>query len=171
MNQQELKKAILAGKIFIYPTDTVYGIGCSALNREAVEKIREIKKRDSKPFSVIAPSINWIQDNLLVNTNLKKYLPGPYTIILKKKHPEFLAWVSSTESLGVRIPDSEFTRKIQKTGIPFITTSVNFSGEKPAGKISEIPEEIKSKVNFVIDKGKLSGKPSALIINNKEIER
>lgn len=171
MNQRELKKAILAGKIFIYPTDTVYGIGCNAENKEAVEKIRDIKKRDSKPFSVIAPSINWIQDNLIVNTDLKKYLPGQCTIILKKKHPEFLAWVSSTDTLGVRIPDSEFTRKIQKTGIPFITTSVNFSGEEPANKISEIPEEIINKVDFVIDKGKLSGKPSTLIINNKEIER
>lgn len=172
MNQQELKKAILAGKIFIYPTDTIYGIGCNAMNKKAVEKIREIKKRDNKPFSVIAPSIKWIEDNLIVDVDLKKYLPGAYTIILKKKNPDFLSHVSQTETLGIRIPKSEFCDIIRKTGIPFITTSVNFSGEKPANKISEIPEEIINKVDFVIQaEENLFGKPSTLIIDGKIIKR
>jgi L-threonylcarbamoyladenylate synthase len=172
MEQIELKKEVLAGKIFIYPTDTVYGLGCDATNRKAVEKIREIKARDKdKPLSIIAPSIKWIKDNLIIDCELGKYLPGPYTIILKKKNPSFLSHVSSAETIGVRIPDSKFCDRIRKAGIPFITTSVNLSGEKPANLISEISEEIINAVDYVIDEGELSGKSSILIIKGKEAER
>ena len=167
-----LKQSILKGKIFIYPTDTIYGIGCDATNNQAVTKIRKIKHRDkNKPLSIIAPSIKWIKQNCIINVNLKKYLPGPYTIILKKKNPKFLSQVSDTDSLGIRIPIHPFTKKIQKTGTPFITTSVNLSGEKPVTKISEIPEQILNKVDIIIDKGKLSGRPSTLIMGDKEIKR
>ncbi len=176
MNLKNLTKEILAGKIFIYPTDTIYWIGCDATNKEAVDKIREIKQRDSKPFSIIAPSINWIKENCIISKELDidKYLPGPYTIILKKKNPNFLKHVSSTDSLGIRIPDSEFTKQIQKSGVPFITTSVNLSGEPFAKSIKDIPEDIINKVDFVINakhENMLSGKPSTLIIDGKEIKR
>ncbi len=172
MNQNKIRKAIREGKIFIYPTDTVYGLGCNALDKEAVEKIKEIKGRDKdKPLSVIAPSKNWIKENLIVDLDLDKYLPGPYTLILKKKDDEFLNHISKNEKLGVRIPDSEFCRKIQKVGKPFITTSVNQSGERPASKIEKISDSIKNKVDCIVDEGKLNGNPSTLIINGKEIKR
>ena len=171
MTPQNLTKEILAGKIFIYPTDTIYGIGCNALDEEAVEKIREIKCRDNKPFSIIAPSMEWIKENLIVNVEIEKYLPGPYTIILKKKNPKFLSWVSSTETLGIRIPKHPFCFQIQEAQVPFITTSVNKSGEIPSNKISEIKKEILNKTDYIIDAGELSGKPSTLIKEGKEIER
>ncbi len=79
-----ITKEILAGKIFIYPTDTVYVIGCNALDKKAVARLKEIKKRDkNKPLSIIVPSFNWIEKYCIIDINLKKYLPGPYTIILK----------------------------------------------------------------------------------------
>ena len=170
---KNLKKSILSGNLFIYPTDTIYGIGCNALNEQAVNKIRELKQRDVKPFSIIAPSIKWIQENCIIDNNLdlSKYLPGPYTIILKKKNPDFLSWVSDSETIGIRIPNHEFTKKLQKTSLPFITTSVNLSGHPFATKISEIPEQILNQVNHIIDVGELLGKPSTLIVNGKEVER
>ncbi len=171
MNQKQLNLAVLSGKIFIYPTDTIYGLGCNALLQESVDNIKEIKKRDNKPFSIIAPSFEWIEENCIVDVELKKYLPGPYTIILKKKNKDFLPGVSDTDSLGVRIPNNAFCKKIQKTGIPFITTSVNLAGEPFAAKISEIKEEIKNKVDIIIDEGELNGMPSTLIVNGKEVKR
>jgi L-threonylcarbamoyladenylate synthase len=167
----DLRYEILKGKIFIYPTDTIYGIGCNALNQASVKKIRNIKQRDQKPFSIIAPSFDWIEQNCIVDINLKKYLPGPYTIILKKKDPKCLPWVSDTDTLGVRIPKSKFCKEIQKTKLPFITTSVNISGQMPANSITEVSKDLKGKVDFIIDEGTLSGKPSTLIINGKEIKR
>jgi L-threonylcarbamoyladenylate synthase len=171
MEEKNIISEILAGKIFIYPTDTVYGIGCNALNKESTEKIKDIKRRDAKPFSVIAPSFKWIADNLIVDVDLSSYLPGPYTIILKKKNKNFLNYVSNSETLGVRIPKKDFTAIIHKSKVPFITTSVNFSGDKPANKISDIPKEILDKVDIVIEAGELSGKPSTLIVDGRVIER
>jgi len=174
MNQQELITKIKQGKIFIYPTDTIYGIGCDATNKQAVEKIKQIKQRDkNKPLSIIAPSIKWIKQNCIIDnkTNLNKYFPGPYTLILKKKNFSFLSWVSNTDSLGIRIPDNEFTKQIQQSNLPFITTSVNLSGQPFSKSIKEIPEDIKEQADIIIDNGELSGKPSILIINGKKISR
>ena len=170
----ELKQKILQGKIFIYPTDTIYGIGCNALDKTAVEKIKKIKSREKhKPLSVIAPSIDWIKKNCIIddNLNINKYFPGPYTLILKKKDPDFLPWVSITNSLGIRIPEHEFTKQIQKSGVPFITTSVNLAGEKPITKISDLMPQILNKVDYIVNAGELSGRPSTLVINGKEIKR
>lgn len=169
---ENLEEEVLVGKIFIYPTDTIYGLGCNAMNENAVQKIREIKNRDkNKPLSIIAPSIEWIKENFITDMILEKYLPGPYTLILKKKVMNFLSHISNSDSLGVRIPNSEFTKRIQGIGVPFITTSVNISGEPFANKISNIKPEILNKVDFIIDNGILSGKPSTLVINGKEIKR
>jgi len=124
-----------------------------------------------KPFSVIVPSKNWIKENCIVETDINKYLPGPYTLILKKKNKDFLKHVSESETIGIRIPKNDFTELVQKSGVPFVTTSVNFSGEKPANKISEIPKEILEKADFIFNSGELSGKPSTLVIEGKEINR
>lgn len=168
----EIIKSIKSGKIFIYPTDTIYGLGCNALDEKAVEKIKALKKRDKeKPLSVIVPSFDWIKEHCIIDVELEKYIPGPYTIILKKKNPDFLKHVSSTDSIGIRIPDNDFTLKIQEAGVPFITTSVNVGNEPFATKISEISKEILDCVDVVVDVGKLSGRPSALIIKGKEIKR
>ncbi|MEI6731918.1 MAG: L-threonylcarbamoyladenylate synthase [archaeon] len=171
--EDEIISAIKAGKIFVYPTDTIYGLGCNAENTEAVKKIKEIKSRDAaKPMSVIAPSMQWILDNMKTNEKyVKMYLPGPYTLILKKKDSEFLNEASSYPTLGVRIPSHKFTEIIQKTGVPFITTSVNLSGEKPLTNTSALSEEIKEKIDYVIDSGELNGKPSTLILNGQSVMR
>jgi len=172
MDKKNLDKEIKKGCIFIYPTDTLYGIGCDATNEDAVNKIKEIKSRDrDKPLSIIAPSIEWINEHCIVDLDISKYLPGPYTLILKKKNPDFLKWISDNDSLGIRIPDNEFCKQIQESDKPFVTTSVNLSGEPFATKISDISENIKSQVDLIINIGELSGRPSTLVINGKEIKR
>ena len=134
--------------------------------------IKEIKARDKdKPLSVIAPDEKWIKKNLIIDVILAKYLPGPYTIILKKKNKNFLSHVSPTNTLGVRMPNSEFCKKIQKSGVPFITTSVNLRGKSPAKTINEIPRKITEKADIIIDKGKLNGRPSTLIRGGEIIKR
>jgi L-threonylcarbamoyladenylate synthase len=169
---EKIVEDILSGKIFIYPTDTIYGIGCNALNEKAVEKIKKLKKRErDKPLSVIAPSFDWIEENCVVDVELKKYLPGPYTIILKKKDPEFLKHVSDTDSLGVRIPACEFSEHVKDAGVPFITTSVNLSRDPFARSIEEVPKEILDNVDRIVNEGKLNGEPSTLVIGGKEINR
>ena len=172
--EKQIIKFIKQGKIFIYPTDTVYGIGCDALNKRAVERVKKIKGREkAKPLSVIAPSKTWIFKNLEAKREIiNKYFPGRYTLILKKKSPRFLSYVSSSDFLGVRIPKHKFTRLIKKASVPFITTSTNLSGEKPASSLKDIDKKILKKVDVVINGGKLHGKPSTIILENgKRLKR
>lgn len=157
IDEKNILKWIREGKIFLYPTDTVYGLGCDAENRRAVERLRELKGA-KHPLSVIAPSKRWVIKNLFPHPYLR-LLPGPYTLILLKRNPKFLYWVSSGRTLGIRIPKHPFTSILQKSGKPFITTSANLSG-KPTIKN---PDELEFEVDVVIDAGKLSGKPSILI--------
>lgn len=168
----ELNDKIKSGKVFVYPTDTVYGLGCDATNSESVNRIKEMKGRDKdKPISIIAPSTSWIEEHCEVDYDLSKYLPGPYTLILKKKDSRFLLDVAAGETLGVRIPDSEFCDKVRESEIPFVTTSVNLSREPPAVAVEEVSKEIIEKVDEVVDEGRLNGKPSTLVINGEEVKR
>lgn len=169
----DFKEDIKHGAVFIYPTDTIYGIGCDATNEESVKKIKELKYRDAdKPMSVIAPSIGWVKEHCEVTDDLiEKYLPGPYTLLLKKKDKDFMNNVASGDTLGIRIPDCEFTELVTRAGVPFITTSVNFVGEPFAVKISDIDHKILDAVEIVIGVGELDGRPSTLVIDGKEVKR
>ncbi len=165
LNSKEIIKEIKKGKIFIYPTDTIYGLGCNALDSEAVKRLRNIKKRTSKPFSVIAPNKNWIYKNFEVKKkeHIAK-LPGPFTFILKKKGEVVAKEVNlGLDSLGVRLFDNEFSRIIQKANVPFVTTSVNITNERYATSIKSIDREIFDNVDIIIENGILDNKPSILL--------
>jgi len=164
INKKEIINEIKKGSLFIYPTDTIYGLGCNALKKESVLKIREIKK-STKPFSVIAPDKSWIYKNLKINNKeyIKK-LPGPFTFILETKKRIVPKEVNlNSKTLGVRIPNHPFSNLIKKANVPFITTSVNLTGKNPLRDIKKAPRKILNKVDFVIDDGYLAKYPSTII--------
>ena len=173
IKKKELVNRIKQGDIFIYPTDTVYGLGCNALKQGSVQIIREIKKRDDRPLSVIAPNKQWITRNFeVLNKNFIAKLPGPYTYILTVKKRAVARNVSpGVKTLGIRIPDHKFMDIIKKSGVPVISTSVNFAGGKEAREINQIPKKILNSVNFVIDAGYLHNYPSTLIDLTSEIPK
>jgi L-threonylcarbamoyladenylate synthase len=160
----EIVEAIRSGKIFIYPTDTIYGIGCNALIDTSVERVRTIKNRpDNKPFSIIAPSKEWIIENCEVSqAELDKYLPGPYTLFLRKEETcQVSKFVNtSDDTLGVRIPDHWFTSFVAEAGVPFVTTSVNLSGEEYMKKLEDLSPEILNAVDYVVYEGEIDREPS-----------
>ena len=162
------KQKILQEQIFIYSTDTIYGIGCNALDANAIKKIRELKQRDAKPFSVIAPNKIWIKENCVLNENANKWiakLPGPFTFILNLKNKNAIASEvnQGMTSLGVRIPNHWISDFVNYAGIPIITTSVNVSGQPFLVDLNELPDAIKQGVDFAIDSGILDNKPSTLM--------
>jgi len=166
-HREEVLSAIVRGDTFIYPTDTIYGLGCNALLPEAVRKIREIKKRDeAKPLSVIAPSKEWILKYCEIGDERQlDRLPGPYTLILKKKPdcPVAPEINFTDDTIGVRIPKHWFTELVEQAGVPFVTTSVNFSGGSFMKKFSDIPEEISALADYCIYEGEKKGVPSTKI--------
>ena len=169
----------LRGKVFIYPTDTIYGIGCNALNEKSVAKIREIKNRPVAPFSVWVPSVKWIKDNCQVTKKQEKehlsLLPGPYTIIAELKNKDCLAKsVHPTNgSIGVRMPKHELGDFFTEMNIPIVTTSVNKSGESFMTQVEDLDLDLELHVDFLISNGKLRGRPSKIInlITDTVIER
>ncbi len=166
VKEKKIVKAIKEGKIIIYPTDTIYGLGCDAQNTKAVLKIRMIKDRESeKPFSIIAQSKQWIYQNFEVNSAYIRKLPGPFTFILRAKKTKLVSnyVTKNVNILGIRIPDHPFTKLIQKARTPFISTSVNLSGKKPITSIKNIPKKIFREVDLIIDGGKLQNPPSIII--------
>lgn len=170
IDEKEILNSIRCGEIIIYPTDTIYGIGCNALNEEAVMKIREIKQRNDKPFSVIAPSKLWISNNFVIKKSYLDKLPGPFTYVInaKKKNVVSNAVVSGNK-IGVRIPDHPFYEIIQKAKVPFVTTSVNVTGRKPYLAIRKIPRRIMNMVDIAIDAGTLDNSPSTVFDLTKEL--
>jgi tRNA threonylcarbamoyl adenosine modification protein (Sua5/YciO/YrdC/YwlC family) len=173
INKADIVRRIKAGEIFIYPTDTIYGLGCNALKQGAVQLIKEIKRRDDKPLSVIAPNKQWINKNLEVNNkHFVRKLPGPYTYIMKIKKRGVARNVNpGLKTLGVRIPNHPFTDLIKKAGVPFITTSVNLSGRAPVRDLSKVPKSILKRVDVVVDDGFLHNYPSTLIDLTGEIPK
>lgn len=165
-NEDLIIKSIKLGAIFIYPTDTIYGLGCNATSDNAVSSIRKAKIRYTKPFSVIAPSKEWIIKNCTIpKKSVLDKLPGPYTLILTLKKTDSISKFTNPgiNTIGVRIPNNWFFSIIAKSNIPFITTSVNVSGEKHMERIEDLKPDIAEIVDYVIYDNAIVGNPSIKI--------
>jgi tRNA threonylcarbamoyl adenosine modification protein (Sua5/YciO/YrdC/YwlC family) len=165
--KEEFYEQILNGAIFIYPTDTVYGIGCNALSKKAVETVRKIKRRKDTPFSVIAPSKEWIGKCCIVNSNAAEWmnkLPGPLTIILRQRATCVAENVAPRlKTLGVRIPQHWFARHVESLEIPIVTTSVNRHSQEYMTSLENLDDDIRKRVAFIIYEGEKNGRPSKLV--------
>jgi L-threonylcarbamoyladenylate synthase len=173
IRKQEILYKIRNGAVFIYPTDTIYGIGADAKHSKAVDRIREAKERSAMPFSVIAPSKEWIKENCQINKSAEEWLnklPGPYTLILKLKNKQAIESNvnSSMETLGIRIPEHWTSNIAKELNTPIVTTSANVTTKEFMTSIDNLDPTIKSKVDFIIYEGEIKGHPSTLIDLTKE---
>jgi len=167
---------ISQGAVFVYPTDTIYGIGCDANNEAAVQRIREIKKRNSMPFSVIAPSQKWIMDSCELFLEGRKWLrklPGPYTLIFRLKNKSAVAAAVNlgSDTLGVRMPKHWTSSVVSELGFPVVSTSANLTGQPYMTSIDNLDISIKNKVDFIVYDGEKQGRPSTIVkLYGKEAE-
>jgi L-threonylcarbamoyladenylate synthase len=159
------------GKIGIIPTDTIYGISCSAFSKENVEKIYEIKQRDfDKPFIILISSPKDLEKFKLKITEFhkkifKKYWPGPVSIILDVKHDEFSYLHRGKSSLAFRLPNDEKLKSLLKITGPLVSTSANTSENPPINSLDEAVEIFDKKLDFMLDIGSLKNKnPSKIIL-------
>lgn len=157
------------GGVIIYPTDTVYGLGCDIYNHEALERIYEIKQETgTKLYSFICPDLKDIAKYAKVSDYaykmMKKLLPGPYTFVLPaaREVPKKL-W-TKRKTVGIRIPNHKVALMLAKElGHPIVSTSVT----NRKGEILYDPEEIRvifnTKVDLMLSAGALEGEPSSII--------
>jgi len=186
-NPKEIKKVVDClknGGVIIYPTDTVYGIGCDVNNKKAMERVCRIKGLDLKKHNLafVCYDLSHIADftkQLATSTYklMKKTLPGPYTFILEANNSIPKLFKNSKKEIGIRIPDNNIPREIVKElGNPIATTSV-----KDKDMLIEystdpelIHEHFNKLVDIIIDGGYGEAIPSTIVdctSNNPEIIR
>ena len=176
----EALRVVRAGGTILYPTDTVWGLGCDATNAEAVRRIYEIKQReDSKSLVLLACDMDmvarYVKEIPSIAIDLVEVNDAPMTII----YPGAICsesgdkWhlaanvVAEDGSVGIRIPLMEWCRQLVfKLGRPIVSTSANISGEPTPLRFSQIPQAIKDAVDFVVPPSvdtQSSGKASQIL--------
>lgn len=170
-NVEKWKKAqevITAGGVTVLPTDTIYGLHCSALNSDSVERIYKIKGRDfNKPCIVLIGDISdlnkfGVEDDPYLLETLGEYWPGPNSIILPVENNRFSYLHRGTNSLAFRIPAyAPLLDLIKQTG-PIVSTSANPSGKEPAIDTESARSYFGKAVDYYLKKGFLDNQPSSV---------
>jgi len=166
--KNELMKKMDEGDVFIHPTDTIYGLGCNALDEKAISHLRKLKDRPDTPFSVWAPSKDWIREHCEVSEEGEEWLdklPGPYTLVLKLKNKKAISpnVNPGNGTIGIRIPNHWFNSMVEEFGLPIVTTSANRAGHSFMTSIENIDPEIKKGIRFAIYEGEKKGRPSQIV--------
>lgn len=168
-------EVIKKGGVIIYPTDTIYGIGASALDQKAIDKVYRIKSRPgTKPLSVIVSDIKmakkYVRLGKMQEEIFSALLPGAFTLILPfRAYKSNKILTVSDKTLSIRIPDSKITSMLSKElRIPFTATSANLSGLPGSGNVNEVLNQLKNKegeIDLVLDAGILPKKNPSKIID------
>ncbi|MCD4709243.1 MAG: threonylcarbamoyl-AMP synthase [Bacteroidales bacterium] len=154
---QKTGDIILSGGIILYPTDTIWGIGCDATNRESVQNIYRIKQRtDSKSMLVLINGISMLEEYLenipLKALDIIKQSEKPTTIIYPGARNLADNLVAPDGSIGIRITSDPFCRKlIEITGKPIVSTSANISGEQSPASFRQIKTPIREQIDYVVN--------------------
>ena len=162
-------KIVKRGGLVVYPTETVYGLGCNPLDAQAVKRVLDVKGDRNKPLPVLAASMEAGERVAFISQNGKKlaakFWPGPLTMVFPKKSslPDIVTF--NHDSVGLRIPDNDVALQlISLCGGLLIGSSANITGEKPPRNVQEISENLKGIVDLVLDGGSaVQGMPSTVV--------
>lgn len=167
-----IKKAVellQQGGLVVYPTDTVYGLGCSLFNKKGIERIYELKRQSKKqPLSFICSDLKDISRYANVSDFsykiMKRLLPGPYTFILEASRLVPKIILPKRLTTGIRVPDNAICLAlVRELGEPVISTSVKNEKDEYITDPREIEEQFRRRVDLVIDGGISSSEPSTIL--------
>ena len=149
--------AMKQGSIIVYPTDTVYGIGSNIFDEKSLLKVFSIKKRSkNKPLSICLSRVEDIETVAHIDSEteeiIQKILPGPYTIILKKKDNVSPLLTSGTDTVGIRIPDNQVCKDLARD-FPITSTSANIAGYDVPESAEEVSKQLGSSIDIILDEG------------------
>ena len=174
-NPQVIAEIFANGGIVIFPTDTVWGIGCVYDDDQAIKRLYSIKNRlPDKPTSLLIPNSNWVNKLAIINPTAKKilnkYWPGALTVVLSaKKEIEDKSFVSTTKKVGVRIPNHQKLLEVLKIlDRPILGPSANFAGQTPPQTISQLDPNLLKLVDAVFSSVDGFGKESTVITFENE---
>lgn len=156
---QDIKKCLEVlrnGGLILYPTDTIWGIGCDATNAAAVKRVYDLKRRDdSKALIVLLDSAehldHYVVDVPFMARELMDVAVKPLTIIYDGAFNVAPSLLGEDDSLGIRVPQEPFTHKLcAMLGKPLVSTSANVSGEPAPASFAQVSDEIKQGVDYVV---------------------
>jgi L-threonylcarbamoyladenylate synthase len=169
--ETELDRAVTAirgGKLVVYPTETVYGLGVDALDSTAIERVFDAKHRArDKPVSLAVPDVETAKDYVRPTKRelafMEEFLPGPVTVLCEKRDvvPDVLT--GGRSHVGVRIPDLPLALDLLERVSPITSTSANVSGRGSVTRIEDLDEEIRDAAELVIDGGETGGTGSSVV--------
>lgn len=154
---KETVKFLKEGKIILYPTDTVWGIGCDATNQKAVQKIFKLKRREeSKTMIVLLDTADHLHEYIErvpdIAVDLIDNVQTPLTIVYSNAKNLAKNVISEDKTVAIRIVRNEFCQKvIKKLGRPIVSSSANFSGLPSPLYFAKIDEEIKKGVDYIVN--------------------
>ena len=173
-SDSNLIDALKAGKIAVIPTDTIYGVVCGALNEPAVKRIYELRKRTpAKPCVILIGDLAELEKFSIKlsggeKSKLKKYWPGPVSIILDCLDDKFSYLHRGTRGLAFRIPREPSLRNMLIHTGPLVAPSANIEGAPPAKNIAEAKNYFGTAVGIYVDGGEITGQPSKVIQLNRD---
>ncbi len=150
-------KEVLSGGIILYPTDTIWGLGCDAQNRDSIQRIYRIKQRtDSKGMLVLVNSIAMLEKYVVTlppkAMELLERAEKPTTIIYPGGRNLAINLLAPDGSIGIRISKDPFCKQlIEFTGRPIVSTSANISGDPSPALFSQVKSKIREQVDYVVD--------------------
>ncbi len=167
---ESISDYLMHGGIMVYPTDTVYGIGCNAFDTSAVEMIVSVKQREQKkPLIILVRDKEMLQQmvrDIGTDTDdlINRFWPGPLTIVFKARSSINKLLTVNTGTIAVRQSSHPFIEYLFKTfEYPLVSTSANISNETPASSIDELNPAIVNKVDLIIDGGRINKTPSTVV--------
>ncbi|MEK6964630.1 MAG: L-threonylcarbamoyladenylate synthase [Thermoproteota archaeon] len=161
-------KSICNGGVIVFPTDTVYGLGCDPYNPEAVKKIYKIKKRESsKLFPILAYSKKELSDIVVFdeksNKIAEKFWPGQVTLVLKIKDKKIKKSMNAQSKIAVRVPNNSCALALLKECKLLVGTSANISGMRSFTNADDCLENI-SGYDIFVDGGTITGSGESTIV-------
>lgn len=178
---EQCVEILRAGGLILYPTDTVWGIGCDATNEEAVAKVYALKRSEDKHSMLCLMRdadmiVRYVNKAPGIAFEVMELSDKPLTAILPGASGVAKSLIPEAGTLGVRVPQHEFCQALlRKFGKPIVSTSANISGEPAAKRLKDVAQEIIEGVDYVVNprfEGKPTLKPSSIIAfgENNEVE-
>jgi L-threonylcarbamoyladenylate synthase len=172
---QKAATAIQEGGLVVYPTDTVYGIGCDPFNDSAVRKLTAVKRRHHGSLPVLVANLGKARELGFINGDAEvlalRFWPGPLTIVVASRVPLPLQVTGPEKTIGLRIPDRKDTLDlISLCGGSLIGTSANISGTQSLTRIEDALKVFKGKVDIMLDGGSLSTSVESTVVRKTETD-
>jgi len=170
MSDLERAAAALAdGDLVVYPTETVYGLGANAVDADAVERVFAAKGRDrDEPVSLGVPSVErateYVDPTERGLAFMREFLPGPVTVVVRRREvvPDILT--AGREKVGVRVPDHDLALELfEAADVPVTATSANRSGTGSVREVSELSADVRDRAAAVLDGGRTGGAESTVV--------